>query len=126
MAELGREEIKNDSSVPNKIRNVMENYVLPLLYKNDIRPQKDGNGNEPDFNTNIRGYSFALKNDTPKHVKRSFHTISELAPEGSHDNANTSIQKCIREGEAPYLTTSLVYDLINIIVWCKQFENKTI
>ncbi len=100
----------------------MENYVLPLLFKNDIKPQKDKNGNDPDPQTNIRGYSFALPYNTPEHVKRCFHTISELAPEGSHDNANTSIQKCIREGEAPYLTTSLVYDLINIIVWCKKFE----
>lgn len=127
LAELGREEIKNDASVPNKVRNVMENYVLPLMNANDIRPsKKDGETKEPNLMTNIRGYSLALPNDIPAHVKRSFHTISDLAPEGSHDNANTSIQKCIRKGEAPYLTTSLVYELINIIVWCKQFENKTI
>jgi hypothetical protein len=126
LAELGREEIKNDASVPNKVRNVMENYVLPLLYNNGLIPKKDKNGNDPNPKTNISGYSKALPKDTPAYIKGGFYTISFVAPEGSHDNADTSIQKCIREGVAPYLTTSLVYDLMIIIVWCKQFENKTI
>ena len=126
IAMLGEEEIKNDSSVPNKIRNVMENYVLPLLYKNDIKPQKGKDGKEPDPKTNISGYSKALPKGTPEYIKGGFYTISFLAPEGSHDHEGTKIQKAIREGECPYLSTSLVYDLINIIVLCKQFENKTI
>ena len=128
LEELGREEIKNDASVPHKVRNVMESYVLPVLFNNGIRPsKKKSDDKDPNPKTNIRGYSLALQNTGhPEHIKRSFHTISELAPEGTHDNADTPIQKYIREGEAPYLTTSLVYDLINIIVWCKQFENKTI
>lgn len=127
MAMLGKEEIKNDSSVPNKIRNVMENYVLPLLYKNAIKPKEDKNGNVPNEKTNISAYSKALSisEETPTHIKTSFYAISFLAPEGSHDNEDSKIQKNIRKGLCPYLTTSLVYDLINIIVWCKQFENKT-
>ena len=126
MAMLGKEEIKTDSSVPNRIRNVMEKYVLPLLYRNNIRPQKGKNDNEPNPKTNISGYSKALpKETTPKYIRGGFFTISYLAPEGSHDYEDTKIQKSIREGTCPYLTTSLVYDLINIIMWCKQFENKT-
>ena len=125
MAMLGKEEIKNDSSVPNKIRNVMENYVLPLLYRNDIKPKEDKKGNVPNEKTNISGYSKALPKGTPRNIKGSFYTISFLAPEGSHDYEDTKIQKDIRECLCPYLTTSLVYDLINIIIWCKQFENKT-
>lgn len=127
MAKLGIEDIKNDSSVPHTIRNVMENYVLPLLCKNGVRPPKDRNGNVPNLKTNISGYSLALsqKEDTPEYIKRCFHTFSELLQEGSHDNDDTETQKAIREGLCPYLTTSLVYDLINIIMWCKQFENKT-
>ena len=31
MAEVGKERIKKDASVPNRVRNVMERYVLPLL-----------------------------------------------------------------------------------------------
>ena len=127
MAKLGIEDIKNDSSVPHTIRNVMENYVLPLLCKNGVRPPKDRNGNVPNLKTNISGYSLALsqKEDTPEYIKRCFHTFSELLQEGSHDNYDTETQKAIREGLCPYLTTSLVYDLFNVIVWCKQFENKT-
>ncbi len=125
MTMLGKEEIKNDSSVPNKIRNVMENYVLPLLYKNDIKPQKDKYGNVPNVKINISGYSKALPEGTPRNIEGSFYTISFLAPEGSHDYEDTKIQKTIRESLCPYLTISLVYDLINIIMWCKQFENKT-
>lgn len=122
MAKLGREEIKNDSSVPHTIRNVMENYVLPLLYKNDIKPSEGQN-----HKTNISGYSHALakKEDTPEYVKRCFHTFSVLLQEGSHDNDDTETQIIIRDDLCPYLTTSLVYDLFCIIVWCKQFENNT-
>lgn len=128
LSELGREEIKNDSSVPNKIRNVMENYVLPLLLKKGISPtKKESDDKGPNLKTNIAGYSKALPNDTPAYIKGGFYTISFLAPEGSHDYEGANIQKLIRtEGVSPYLTTSLVYDLINIILWCKQFENKTI
>lgn len=125
MVMLGKEEIKNDSSVPNKIRNVMENYVLPLLYKNGIKPKEDKKCYSPNVKTNISGYSKALPEGTPRNIEGSFYTISFLAPEGSHDYEDTKIQKTIREGLCPYLTTSLVYDLINIIMWCKQFENKT-
>jgi hypothetical protein len=125
LAMLGKEEIKNDSSVPNKIRNVMENYVLPLLYKNGIKPKEDKKCYTPNVKTNISGYSKALPEGTPRNIEGSFYTISFLAPEGSHDYEDTKIQKTIREGLCPYLTTSLVYDLINIIMWCKQFENKT-
>ena len=128
MAELGREEIKKDTSVPNKVRNVMENYVLPLLLKKGISPaKKESDDKGPNPKTNIAGYSKALPNDTPAYIKGGFYTISFLAPEGSHDYEGANIQKLIRtEGVSPYLTTSLVYDLINIIVWCKQFENKKI
>ena len=125
MVMLGKEEIKNDSSVPNKIRNVMENYVLPLLYKNGIKPKEDKKCYTPNVKTNISGYSKALPEGTPRNIEGSFYTISFLAPEGSHDYEDTKIQNTIREGLCPYLTTSLVYDLINIIMWCKQFENKT-
>lgn len=123
MAEIGKEKIKKDASVPNRVRNVMESYVLPLLCKNNIKPEKDRDGKEPNLKTNISGYSKALANKAPTHIKCSFYTISFLAPEGSHDS---EVQKVVRKGAAPYLTTTLVYDLINIIVWCKEFENKTI
>ncbi len=126
MAKVENEEIKCDASVPNKIRNVMESYVLPLLYKNGIRPIEKVNGNVPNSKTNISGYSKALPLNTPEYIKRSFHTISRLVQAGSHDYDDTKIQKNIREGLSPYLTTSLVYDLFNVIVWCKKFENKPI
>ncbi|MBR5061447.1 MAG: N-6 DNA methylase [Prevotella sp.] len=118
MEELGSEKIKTDAHIPNKVRNVMERYVLPLLQKNGIKPD---NGEKP--NTNIRGYSTSLDKTTPSHVRRSFHSISDLAPEGCHDNEYTEVQKIIRAGVAPYLTTSLVYDLFNVIVWCEKFED---
>ena len=122
LAELSDEKIKTDTHIPFKVRNVVEKYVLDLLEKNDIKPEdKDAN-----LDTNIRGYSKAVYKIAPKHVQRSFHTISDLVPEGAHDNKNAHIQKLIREGTAPYLTTTLVYDLINVVVWCKKFENKRI
>lgn len=132
LSELSDEKIKTDSDIPHKVRNVMENYVISLLLDNDIKPLQIKNGGKKElekskWKTNIRGYSYAIEElKAPKHVQRSFHTISELAPEGAHDTEDTHIQKLIREGTAPYLTTTLVYDLINVVVWCKKFENKRI
>ena len=78
---------------------------------------------EKDPKTNIKGYSMALPKATPEYIKGGFYTMSYLAPEGSHDFEGTVIQKNIREGYTPYLTTSLIYELFNIIMWCKKFEN---
>jgi len=69
-----------------------------------------------------------FKVNIPIHVQRSFHTIITVCQDGSHSGKEAEegkipaqIDKLVREGVAPYLLISLVYDLLNILIWLKGF-----
>lgn len=64
----------------------------------------------------------------PVHVQRAFYAIISTCQDGSHSGKEVEeekippqIDKLVREGNAPYLLPSLVYEVLNILVWLKQF-----
>jgi hypothetical protein len=67
----------------------------------------------------------------PVHVQRSFYSILSVCQDGSHSNKEAEegkipaqIDKLVREGNAPYLLQSLVFELLNILNWLKGFMVK--
>lgn len=69
-----------------------------------------------------------FKINIPIHVQRSFHTIIAVCQDGSHSGKEAEegkipaqIDKLVREGDVPYLLISMVYDLLNILIWLKGF-----
>lgn len=69
-----------------------------------------------------------FKEAIPIHVQRSFFSIVSICQDGSHtekeaeeDKVPAQIDKLVRDGEAPYLLKSLVFELLNILIWLKGF-----
>jgi hypothetical protein len=53
----------------------------------------------------------------PVYIQRSLHTCVEVTNPGCH---RTECDSAVKEGRAPYLIRSLVFDLLNILYWCKD------
>ena len=71
---------------------------------------------------------FRFIESIPVHVQRAFHSIISTCQDGSHaynegkgGKIPPQIDKLVREGKAPYLIYSLVYELLNILIWLKSF-----
>lgn len=69
-----------------------------------------------------------FRENIPVHVQRAFHSIISTSQDGSHSGNEIvegkippQIDKLVREGKSPYLLSALVYELLNILVWLKEF-----
>ncbi len=54
----------------------------------------------------------------PIYIQRNIHSIVQISQEGSH---RLSIDKDVTEGKCPYLLKSTVFELLNILLWFKNF-----
>lgn len=55
----------------------------------------------------------------PIYIQRSIHSCTVVSQEGSHA---LSIHDVMIKGDAPYLLRSTVFELLNIIYWCKSLS----
>ena len=52
----------------------------------------------------------------PIHIRRSVQSVVDICQEGSH---RTKIDTMVSKGEAPYLVSSTIMNLMNILIWIK-------
>lgn len=52
----------------------------------------------------------------PIHIRRSVQSVVDICQEGSH---RTKIDSMVTKGEAPYLVSSTIMNLMNILIWIK-------
>ncbi len=103
------EGFETDSSVPNRVRRIVE-WVMRYF-------EKIGLLSTPFTGSNIAACSKAigeLKDLVPIHVGRSLHFCVDICNDGSHD---MEVSANIVGGDAPYLNKSLVLNLLNILYW---------
>ena len=55
----------------------------------------------------------------PAYIQRSFHSAVTIANEGSH---RLKIDEDTKDGTAPYLVQSTVFELLNILVWLQTLS----
>ena len=55
----------------------------------------------------------------PIHIRRSVQTVVDICQEGSH---RTKIDSMVTKGEAPYLVSSTIMNLMNILIWIKTIK----
>lgn len=53
----------------------------------------------------------------PVYIQRSIHTCCDVTNPGSH---RSDTDKDVRNGAAPYLVRSLIYEMLNVLYWCKN------
>lgn len=115
---LDSKDLERDHTIPNECRKVLEGI------RNNFN---DGVINIPSlflpipaldsFSTSIG----SVKDGIPEYIKRSFHTCCRVSQDGSHADET---DKLIKEGKAPFLTRTLILDLLNILNWLYDINNR--
>ena len=57
----------------------------------------------------------------PVYIQRSFHSAVTVSNEGSH---RLRIDQDTKDGVAPYLIRSTVFELLNILIWLKTLSTE--
>lgn len=61
-----------------------------------------------------------MKDDVPLYIQRSLHSCIVVSQEGSH---LLTIDESVKSCEAPYLLRSTVFELLNMLFWCKSLPS---
>jgi len=65
---------------------------------------------------NDRSRTIYNDNTKPIHIRRSVQFVVDICQEGSH---KTTIDLMVTKGDAPYLVSSTIMNLMNILIWIK-------
>lgn len=113
---LEKEEWQNNS-VLNDIRKIMSDVMYRLYDKGFCSVPHDG--------ANLAACSKALcevymEEIIPVYIQRSIHTLVAVTNPGSH---RSSTDSDVAKAEAPYLIRSLIYDMLNVLCWCRRITH---
>ena len=102
-----------NNSVLNDIRKIMSDVMERLYDKGFCCVKHDG--------SNLAQCSVALcqqymEEIIPIYIQRSIHSLVAITNPGSH---RTVTDKDVSKGNAPYLIRSLIYEMLNVLCWCK-------
>ncbi len=120
-------ELQDDSSNPqhlNEIRKFVAGAVMKKLKSSGVIP-----ATITQLNAKAKHLGdFRFKEIIPVYVQRAFHSIISTCQDGSHScnegedgEIPPQVDKLVRDGMAPYLIRSLMYELLNILIWLKEF-----
>ncbi len=125
LVKLDTSQIKTDVDVPKKVRDILS-WVMKRLNSLCVLPIK-ANENV----TNLAECSRFLGNNmmqviVPLYVQRNFFSCVSVANEGAHRNDEelTKVQTLLRNSDAPYLNSALIYELLSILRWCSTLNSK--
>ena len=102
-----------NAGVYNDIRKIMD-WVMGYCYDIGLSQIKFTGSNLNDCSRFLGREEIANAGLVPIYVQRSFHSVVAIANEGSH---RLGIDKDTKEGRAPYLVRSIVFELLNILSW---------
>jgi len=110
---LDNEDWQNNS-VLNDIRKIMSDVMYRLYDKGFCSVHHDG--------SNLGQCSLALcqsymEEIIPIYIQRSIHSLVAITNPGSH---RTVTDSDVASGKAPYLIRSLIYEMLNVLNWCKN------
>lgn len=110
---INKDEISN-SDLFNKIRKILD-WVMKYCNDCGVLPIQF-NGSNLSECSNFLGKE-EIKFYVPIYIQRSFHSCVVVSSEGSH---RLSVDEAVKSGLAPYLLRSTVFELLNILTWCKS------
>ena len=106
-----------NNSVLNDIRKIMSDIMYRFNDKGLCSIQHDG--------ANLTACSVALcqgymEEIIPIYIQRSIHSLVAVTNPGSH---RSEIDKDVANGNAPYLIRSLIFEMLNILYWCRNLND---
>lgn len=114
---------KNDN-LYNGIRKLLEAALYTKLEKKGVM---DGfvksTDDSVDDSINKRSVYIGNNTDIPLYIQRAFHSLTMIAQNGSYYHENSShlvVARDTRQGKAPYLLKSCLFNLLTIIRWESQ------
>ncbi len=113
-------ELESDHTIPTECRKILEGIKARVREKKILIPSIDNPEEKLNkFSKQIDN----VKTGIPEYVKRSFHSCCSISQEASHSLDTDWI---IKQGKAPYLTRTLILELLNILNWLYDVNKKTI
>lgn len=110
------EDWQNNSTL-NDIRKVFSD-VMERLYKCGYCTIKHNGSNLAECSKMLG--SAHMRDFIPVFIQRSIHTCVEVTNPGSH---RTDTDSFVKFGKAPYLLRSLIFDMLNVLYWCKDLPS---
>ena len=107
----------NDVSVFNRIRKILD-WIMTFLNVKGVLPVKFEGSNLSDCSRFLGRKE--MSEFVPVYVQRSLHSCIDISNEGSH---RLTVDEIVRNGNAPYLIRSSIYELLNILHWCSSIPN---
>lgn len=113
-----------DDNLYNGMRKLLETALYTKLEKvgimNDFAKVA---GDSVDDTINKRSTYLGKNPQVPIYIQRAFHSLTMIVQNGSHYHANSPklvVARDTRQGKAPFLLKSCLYDLLSIINWESQ------
>lgn len=102
-----------NNSVLNDIRKIMSDVMYRLHDKGFCSIQHDGANLAQCSKSLCQTY---MEEIIPIYIQRSIHSLVAITNPGSH---RTITDKDVASGKAPYLIRSLIFEMLNVLEWCK-------
>lgn len=103
-----------NSSYFNQMRKTLED-IFSILKQNGLFPSDC-------IKTNQQSRFLCSKEIAkyvPVYIQRSIHSLVDISQDGSH---RLKADEDVKSGKAPYLVESATMELLNIIIWFKEFQ----
>ena len=113
---LEKEDWQNNS-VLNDVRKIMSDVMTRLCERGFCSIQHDGSNLSEC--SRILGQRY-MEEIIPIYIQRAIHSCVEITNPGSH---RTETDSDVRNNKAPYLLRSLIYNMMDILYWCKNLPD---
>ncbi len=107
----------NDPLLLNAIRKIVE-WIMPYCVKCGILLIEWKKTNISECSGFLGRKE--LQEFVPIHIQRSIHSLSDITNPGSH---RSELDDIVKSGYAPYLLRSTVFELLNVLYWCKSLPS---
>ena len=137
LIKLENEDIKQDVTILNECRKILEWIKNNTLFsdmnisdeirKNLIEKNKKNVPPRTYGELTLNNFRYAIggSRKVPIFVQKSFNACLSTANPGSHILKTDDVNEVIRKGNAPYVTKTLIYEMLNVLYWCATLNDKT-
>lgn len=111
----------NNDGLYTNFRKLLEDVLYVKLEQCGImNGATDSQTDSKDDTINKKSVYIGKNPNVPMYVQRAFHSLTQIAQNGSHyhpTDTHLVVARDTRQGNAPYLLKSCLYDLLTIIHW---------